>query len=406
MKDTYQAAQLNTEKGANRPSLLFFAAWWPSSEAPGAGIFIREHALALLPYFDVHIIHLSVVKDTSVLLYRIDHGTEEDEGLHIHRIEVRMRIRRFGLHDAFVQKGYTSLLTKLKKDFAFGGYCMNVRSHLTKLVPELPALRGLNFILIEHFSYYHRVLPSLDDQEKAIANRAIRKWFANPNLKQTLAVSNDLKDVLVEQFQLSSSSVSLISNVAHPAFDYLSGIQTPKDHLRFICVGLWEEPKRLDLLFEALNGLSEQQGPIVIEVFGVGSQIDANKHKAESLGPAIQVNFHGFQPKEIIAGAMQQAHALIHPTDAENAPTVIAEAQCCGLPVLSMAVNGIPEMVTEENGVLVLPGDPTALRDGLETLITHLATFDRAQISEQAKRKYSRSAVGKFLNDQLIPLVS
>ncbi|NQV51844.1 MAG: glycosyltransferase family 4 protein [Flavobacteriales bacterium] len=406
MKDTYQAAQLNSEQGVNRPSLLFFAAWWPSSEAPGAGIFIREHALALLPYFDVHVIHLSVVKDTSVLLYRIDHGTEEDDGLHVHRIEVHMRIRRFGLHDAFVQKGYASLLTRLRKDFVFDGYCINVRSHLTKLVPELPALRNLNFMLIEHFSYYHRVLPGLDNQEKAIANQAIMKWFANPNLKQILAVSNDLKDVLVEQFQLSSSRISLISNVSHPAFDYLPGFEAPKDHLRFICVGLWEEPKRLDLLFDALHGLSEQQGQIVIEVFGAGSQIDTNKHKAASIGPAVQVNFHGFQPKETIAGAMQQAHALIHPTDAENAPTVIAEAQCCGLPVLSMAVNGIPEMATEENGVLVLPGDPKALRDGLETLITHLATFNRAQISEQAKRKYSRSAVGKLLNDQLIQLMS
>ncbi|HLE63789.1 MAG TPA: glycosyltransferase, partial [Pyrinomonadaceae bacterium] len=52
--------------------------------------------------------------------------------------------------------------------------------------------------------------------------------------------------------------------------------------------------------------------------------------------------------------------------DRDGIPNVLTEAMACGLPVVSTAVSGIPEIVTDNvNGLLVAPNDPEALADAL-----------------------------------------
>ena len=47
--------------------------------------------------------------------------------------------------------------------------------------------------------------------------------------------------------------------------------------------------------------------------------------------------------------------------DRDGIPNVLVEAMACGMPVVSTAVSGIPELVRDgENGLLVPPDDPVA----------------------------------------------
>jgi glycosyltransferase involved in cell wall biosynthesis len=71
--------------------------------------------------------------------------------------------------------------------------------------------------------------------------------------------------------------------------------------------------------------------------------------------------------------------------DRDGVPNVLVEAMACGLPVVSTAVSGIPELVAHErNGLLAAPHDPEALAGALAALLDDEAL--RARLGAEARR--------------------
>jgi glycosyltransferase involved in cell wall biosynthesis len=76
--------------------------------------------------------------------------------------------------------------------------------------------------------------------------------------------------------------------------------------------------------------------------------------------------------------------------DRDGIPNVIMEAMACGLPVITTAVSGIPEIIKDGiNGRLIPPDDPVALADALlrldrdPRLAESLSLEARATVREQ-----------------------
>jgi glycosyltransferase involved in cell wall biosynthesis len=73
----------------------------------------------------------------------------------------------------------------------------------------------------------------------------------------------------------------------------------------------------------------------------------------------------------------------------DNLPTVIMEAMATGLPVISTAISGIPEMVIEnETGILVPPHDAGALGRAIEKVIVDLSLARR--LGEKGQKRASQ----------------
>lgn len=94
--------------------------------------------------------------------------------------------------------------------------------------------------------------------------------------------------------------------------------------------------------------------------------------------------------------------ALVTPTWDEPYGLVVAEAICCGTPVVAFDRGGIPERVTPESGCLVPPGDVAALAAAIPVA----ARLPRRRVHEHAVRSCSAAAMLRAYLDLYRQMIS
>ena len=108
------------------------------------------------------------------------------------------------------------------------------------------------------------------------------------------------------------------------------------------------------------------------------------------------VIFHGEVPQAILAGAIQQADALVLYSRYETFGCVLIEANACGVPVIVSDLPVFHETITENiNGLFVKGDSPVALANAFEYFYLHKNNFNKNEIAMTAKEKYNYDTVGK-----------
>ncbi len=102
---------------------------------------------------------------------------------------------------------------------------------------------------------------------------------------------------------------------------------------------------------------------------GEGPQYPMLRRLVNSLGIAEKVTFLGFQPQDQVRTWMQQARLLILPSLEEAQGVVLLEALACGTPVIASQVDGIPEVITPDVGILVPPANSIALFEAIRSIL-------------------------------------
>lgn len=111
------------------------------------------------------------------------------------------------------------------------------------------------------------------------------------------------------------------------------------------------------------------------------------------------VFLRGEIPYGEVANAVREANALVLFSRFENLPCVIIEALCCGRPVITTAIGGIPEIINERNGMFVNVDDETSLVKAMKRMVMDYSSFNMKEISEQARSKFTYAVVGQLLDN-------
>ena len=92
---------------------------------------------------------------------------------------------------------------------------------------------------------------------------------------------------------------------------------------------------------------------------------------ARELGVAEVVSFLGPVANDQMPAYYSSADVVVMPSLVEATSVAALEAMACGVPVAASRVGGLPEIVSEENGILFAAGDPENLAQKvLELLVT------------------------------------
>jgi glycosyltransferase involved in cell wall biosynthesis len=156
----------------------------------------------------------------------------------------------------------------------------------------------------------------------------------------------------------------------------------PADLFTILFVGLLVPVKGLDMLFEALEILADEQ--IFCALVGDGPQQPYLENRARQAGMAERLRFAGRRPTAEVPQWLNAADVLVLPSQSEGRPNVVLEAQACGKAVIATRVGGTPELIKDgETGLLVESSDAVGLAAALRRL-----KGDRAfcqQLGDQAR---------------------
>jgi len=239
-----------------------------------------------------------------------------------------------------------------------------------------------------------------------------RAWLLSDALTARLsrlqvAPAADVAEASARHYRLSLDRFRVIPNA--PAAIPIRGAD--RDSLRaelfgpqvtgplVLCVARLVPGKGVDELLEATAVLAPQIPDLHVAVAGAGPELEflSASIAARGLQDRVQLLGHRADVGRLLAAA----DVFCLPSRHEAAPISLLEAMNAGCACVATAVGGVPEMLDHGGcGVLVAPGDPSALVGGLLRVLTDpvLARTLGERARERVRDHYSIEAVtGRYV---------
>ncbi|MBW6486205.1 MAG: glycosyltransferase family 4 protein [Syntrophobacterales bacterium] len=203
----------------------------------------------------------------------------------------------------------------------------------------------------------------------------LERWTARITDALIMLTPQELQDHLGwgiaprEKFTVIHSGVNLKKfSSAQSRSDRKRAIsEVPENMVVIGTVGRLTAIKGQDVLIRAFAELKQAGEDVFLVLLGEGERRGELEEMARHLQISDSVMFLGWRPE--VAAVMASFDIFCLPSLNEGMGKVIVEAMAMGLPVVASNVGGIKDLVRKgENGLLVPPGDATALAKALSLL--------------------------------------
>ncbi len=376
---------LNKEKKLN---VLTLCSWYPNDNNPTLGNFVQKHADTIaLQNRAIALAIFPSTGDTSVRLVHTKRNELDELVVYYPKQEggfvLLSKIKNFFSHRKAFKLGYLKVVELMgKPDVVHLNivYPLGIWALWLKLRYKIP------YVITENSSGFHVGTEHAYPKRILTLCRIILK-----HASVLMPVSINLKTSL--QKLSGSDSFEIVCNVVdEQLFETSFQENTSKNRFIHISTGV-DSIKNLSGMIRVINGLCLSQPDIHLDIVSDGD-IEYAKELHRRLGGNQCIDFHSTKTTEEIAGMIASCDALLMFSNYENFPCVIAESMMSGKPVISSNVNGIPEHVNKENGILVNPRDEGALGNAISSFISGEINFDSKKIRAYAMEHFSYREVG------------
>jgi glycosyltransferase involved in cell wall biosynthesis len=242
-------------------------------------------------------------------------------------------------------------------------------------IPVIYQELGLPFHPPDFATYYRQFTSvlSLCTEVAALSPKLLERCRAE------LPVSNSLSVLPIMSDEVSNGNGNGSANGSN-------------GHVKFGFAARIEELKGPLVLMKAFAATHERVPSARLLIAGEGSQRDRMTSLARSLHVDSSYDYSGLytRPNERSA-FMRDVDVFVLPSFTEGTPNCIIEAMAKGKPIIASAVGGIPDMIDEDSGILVPPGDSDALAQAMTDL---------------ARDKERRLHMGRAARDRYLQLFS
>lgn len=370
--------------------VLFITFWYPTPKNQVNGIFIKEHATALINEgHHLVILHFDITYNKSFLRFK-RYFLNEDGSAPIYRIEIQSRFWKWFYHcipllnilaldecRKMAKNNFHPQIIHANVIFPSGlvGYFLSKRL-------KIPA------VLSEHWSGFESFC------RHPLFGRITRK--AVSHYECIMPVSKYLGGV-IRQYTDENKHISIVPNVIDSAIFNVKSSIHDSSRISFLMVANWQSrkktAKRPDLIIDALKLFAAHTTKKVkLRITGEGDLL--NKIKDESHTYNFDCEFLGYRNKMEINEILQDTDFFLHASDFETFSVVTAEALMTGTPVIVSALPALRELVNSDNGILV-KNDVSQWAEAINDATRQ--KWDAGKISVSVLNKFSYESIGKKL---------
>jgi glycosyltransferase involved in cell wall biosynthesis len=157
----------------------------------------------------------------------------------------------------------------------------------------------------------------------------------------------------------------------------------PAGRRTVVCVAGFEAKKGHRDLVAAFAVVARRRDDVDLVLIGDGPERAAITEQVRSAGIVDQVQFRGATTADAVRDALRLADVFVLPAVRDHTgrmdgiPVALMEAMASGIPVVTTSLSGIPELVDEQSGIVVAPGDRDAIAAAIVRLLDDGALAER-----------------------------
>lgn len=344
------------------------------------GLFVQRHAEAAALYNDISVVYVHPDNQYE----RIDETINDVRTIRVYYKQSKSKILSLL---RFFRANRKALKRLPKPDIIH----VHILTRLGIIAWWHKIIHGTPYIITEHWSRY---LPGND------FNGFLRKNITKLVVKNASAVTT-VTEILAKAMQahgLRNDNYIVVPNVVD--FNKFKPIKHHNDVPKIVHVSCFEnKSKNITGLIEALNILETKNIDYQCVFIGDGMDFEMIKDYAQKLKNQDNIRFTGVLEGQEFIDELASSDFLVLSSNYETQGVVLLEAFACGLPVVSTNVGGIPEIVTESNGILVPPQDPEQLAAAMQAMLQTYQNYEAVTLRDSIIKKFSNEAVGKLLDD-------
>lgn len=251
------------------------------------------------------------------------------------------------------------------------GATLIIRAGKDAGIPVLYHEMGTPFYLPPLEPYYRRlekVLP-LCSEVAALSPTLAQQWSKRFPFLPAVSV---LPLITEDSAMLNVSPRFSANGKCETIFGYAARIEAGKGPL---------------ILAEALARLRQNRNDVHVRLAGTGPAVQEVKARVRQLQLNGSWEFVGSYDGAVGCSAfMRTLDVFVLPSFAEGTSKSVIEAMSHGLPIITTNVGGSPDLLTPSAGILVPPGDSSALADAMQCLASDPAL--RKRMGQAARERY------------------